>query len=79
MTEVIGLGQPRYSRDAIAEFEFVSNRFDAGQGRSLGVQINAITKSGTNTLAGTFAGYFRDASINAADKVAGRVLPYSNH
>jgi hypothetical protein len=24
-----GFGQPRYSRDAIAEFEFVSNRFDA--------------------------------------------------
>ena len=26
-----------YSRDAIAEFEFVSNRFDATQGRSMGV------------------------------------------
>src|SRR2546425_4252423 len=29
-----GFGQPRYSRDAIGEFEFVSNRFDASQGRS---------------------------------------------
>jgi hypothetical protein len=28
------LNQPRYSRAAIAEFEFVSNRFDATQGRS---------------------------------------------
>src|SRR5258706_8107369 len=26
-------GNPRYSRDAIAEFEFVANRFDATQGR----------------------------------------------
>ncbi|HKC54830.1 MAG TPA: carboxypeptidase-like regulatory domain-containing protein, partial [Vicinamibacterales bacterium] len=32
---------PRYSRDAIAEFEFVANRFDATQGRSMGVQVNA--------------------------------------
>ena len=71
-------GNPKYSRDAIAEFQFVANRFDATQGRSLGVQVNAITKSGTNTLAGTIAGYFRDDRFNAADHVAGRVLPYSN-
>ncbi len=29
-----GFGQPHYARDSIAEFEFVSNRFDATQGRS---------------------------------------------
>ena len=34
--------------DSIAEFQFVANRFDATQGRSSGVQVNAITKSGTN-------------------------------
>ena len=45
---------PRYSRDAIAEFEFIANRFDATQGRSMGVQVNAVTKSGTNTPAGIF-------------------------
>ena len=69
---------PRYSRDAIAEFEFVANRFDATQGRSMGVQINAITKSGTNTPGGTFSGYFRDDSFNAPDFVAHKRLPYSN-
>src|SRR5262245_4179408 len=52
-------GNPRYSRDAIAEFEFVANRFDATQGRSSGIQLNAISKSGTNTPAGSFSGYFR--------------------
>ena len=46
-------GNARYSRDAIAEFEFVANRFDATQGRSAGVQVNAITKSGTNVRRGT--------------------------
>jgi hypothetical protein len=73
-----GTQQPRYSRDAIAEFEFVSNRFDATQGRSAGVQVNAITKGGTNTPAGTFSGFFRDDRFNAADFIEDRVLPYSN-
>src|SRR5207253_10613255 len=51
-------GQPRFSKDTIAEFEVITNRFDARQGRSTGIQVNAITKSGTNTAAGSFAGYF---------------------
>lgn len=71
-------GQPRFSRDAIAEFEFVANRFDATQGRSAGVQVNAITKSGTNTFAGTASGYFRNDNFNAEDFIQHRVLPYSN-
>jgi hypothetical protein len=71
-------GQTRLSRDAIAEFEFVSNRFDARQGRSSGVQVNAITKSGTNTPSGSFSGYFRDDRFSAADFIQKRVLPYSN-
>ena len=73
-----GNGQPRFSRDAIAEFEFISNRFDASQGRSSGVQVNAITKSGTNTRSGSASGYFRDDKFNAADFIQKRVLPYSN-
>ena len=70
--------QPRYSRDAIAEFELITNRFDATQGRSQGMVVNAITKSGTNTPAGTFSGYFRDDKFNAEDFIQGRVLPYSD-
>jgi Carboxypeptidase regulatory-like domain len=71
-------GQPRFSRDAIGEFQFLSSRFDATQGRSTGIQVNAITKSGANRPAGSFSGYFRDDSLNAADFIAGNVLPYSN-
>jgi hypothetical protein len=75
-----GLGnvQARFSRDAIAEFEYISNRFDASQGRSSGVQINAVTKSGTNQYQGSFGSYFRHDNMNAADHIVGRVLPYSN-
>jgi Carboxypeptidase regulatory-like domain/TonB dependent receptor-like, beta-barrel len=71
-------GNPRFSRDAIAEFQFVSNRFDATQGRSMGVQVNAVSKSGTNSLSGSFFGYFRDDKFNAADFIVNRVLDYSN-
>ena len=71
-------GNARYSRDAIAEFEFVANRFDATQGRSAGVQVNAITKSGTNVRRGTLSSYYRNDRFNAADFIVDRVLPYSN-
>ena len=72
------IGQPKFSRDAIAEFEVVSSRFDATQGRSTGVQVNAVTKSGTNTFSGSLAGYFRHDNFNAADFFADEVLPYQN-
>jgi hypothetical protein len=71
-------GQPRFSRDAIAEFQFISNRFDATQGRSSGVQVNAITRSGTNALFGSFAGYFRDSDWGAVDPVLGIKVPLTN-
>jgi hypothetical protein len=79
VTANLGTGnQARYSNDAIAEFQFISNRFDATQGRSSGVQVNAITKSGTNSTSGTFVGNFRNANWNAQDPVLNRVLPYKN-
>ena len=64
-------GQPRYSADSIAEFQFISNRFDATQGRSAGVQVNAITKSGTNQLSGCSGGNFRDSRFNSAESGSG--------
>ena len=79
VTSNLGTGnQARYSNDAIAEFQFISNRFDATQGRSSGVQVNAITKSGTNSLTGTFVGNFRDSRWNANDPVLGTKVPYKN-
>jgi hypothetical protein len=79
VTANLGTGnQSRYSNDSIAEFQFISNRFDATQGRSTGVQVNVVTKSGTNTMAGSLVGNFRDSAWNAADPVLKRVLPYKN-
>src|SRR5215468_5550113 len=79
VTAVLGTGnQARYSKDSIAEFQFISNRFDATQGRSSGVQVNAITKSGTNRPSGSFVGNFRDSKFNKADPVLHVVVPYSD-
>lgn len=73
-----GFGQPRFSREAIAEFQVVTNLFDITQGRSLGIQVQAISRSGTNNWDGSVYGYFRDDALNAKDFIANRVLPYSN-
>src|SRR5262245_1993451 len=70
--------QPQWNRDSIGEFQVVANRFDATQGRSSGMVVNAITKSGTNDFSGSVGGYFRNDKFNAEDFVAKRVLPYSN-
>jgi hypothetical protein len=79
VTSNLGTGnQSRYSNDSIAEFQFISSRFDATQGRSSGVQVNAITKSGTNRFSGSLVGNFRDSKFNAEDPVLLRVVPYSD-
>jgi hypothetical protein len=71
-------GQPRYSQESIGEFQFISNRFDATLGRSSGVQVRAITRSGTNRLSGSVRGNFRDSKFNAENPVLNRVVPIDN-
>jgi len=72
-------GQPGYSRDALAQFQIINNRFDATMGRSLEIQINAETRSGSDQFHGTLYGYFRNNALaSAADSVAHTVLPYSD-
>ena len=78
LTVCCAQNQPRYSRDSIAEFQLTTNRFDATQGRTMGMMVNAITKSGTNIYAGTFGGYFRNDTWNAADFIQKKVLPYKD-
>jgi hypothetical protein len=77
-TSVTTFGQPGISREAIGEYQVVTNMFDVTNGRSAGIQVQAITRSGTNDFAGSAYGYFRDDKFNAADAYLKRVLPYSN-
>jgi hypothetical protein len=71
-------GQPIINRDAIAEYQIITNLFDVTMGRSTGIQVQAVSKSGTNTVHGSVYGYFRDSNFNAADQYAHRVLPYAD-
>ena len=54
------------------------NLYDITQGRSTGIQVQAISRSGTNDLHGSTYGYFRSDAFNAADPVKGTVLPYED-
>lgn len=77
--ELGGGRQPLVSQEMISELQFISNRFDATQGRSLGVQVNVITKSGANRYAGSVRGNFRDSKIGyAPDPLAGKVAPFKD-
>jgi hypothetical protein len=77
-TSVPGFGQPGISRDAIAEYQIITNLFDITMGRSIGLQVQAVSRSGANKPSGSFYGYFRDDKLNSADAYTRGVLPYSN-
>jgi hypothetical protein len=71
--------------EAIQEFNLVTSRYKAEYGRSNGGVMNLVTKSGTNTLRGSWFTMFRDDTMNAiteterlaeADKQAYRRYQY---
>src|SRR5215468_8579699 len=55
--------------EAVQEFQISTQRFSAVNGRSEGAAINVITKSGSNGYHGSAFGFFRDQSLNAAQKL----------
>jgi hypothetical protein len=71
-------GQPRFSQDAISQFQIITNRFDATSGRSAGVYVNVQTKTGSNVMHGGAFGYFRNSYFNAADPIAKSVLKFAD-
>lgn len=71
-------GQPRFSPDAISQFQIITNRFDATLGRSSGIYVNVQSKTGTNQIHGSVFGYFRNDAFNAADPIAHVVTPLSD-
>jgi len=50
--------------DAVAEVRVISN-FEPEYGRNAGAIVNIVTKSGTNSLHGTAAEYFRNDALDA--------------
>jgi hypothetical protein len=78
------LGTPavRPPVDAIEEFEVVTANYDATYGRNGGGQINVLTRSGANRLAGTAYEFFRNGALDARNYFvpAGEPAPdYSRH
>jgi hypothetical protein len=66
-----GVNRPasRVSVEAIAEVRVVTSGYQAEYGRSSGLQINAITKSGTNQYRGSLYDVERKSAWNANRKV----------
>jgi Carboxypeptidase regulatory-like domain/TonB-dependent Receptor Plug Domain len=58
---------PMPNPDALQEFSVQTNNFSAEYGRQAGGVVNAVTKSGTNTLHGAAFGYLRNAEFNAVN------------
>ncbi|ABF39643.1 hypothetical protein Acid345_0638 [Candidatus Koribacter versatilis Ellin345] len=57
----------RASVDSIQEIDFTNSGFSAEAGRSLGPQMNIITKSGTNDFHGTAFEFLRNDALDAKD------------
>jgi hypothetical protein len=71
-------GQAQFSRDAISQFQIITNQFDATQGRTAQLAMNLQSKSGSNAIHGSAFGYFRNDIFDAADPITKTVLPFSD-
>jgi hypothetical protein len=65
----------RSTFDSIREFQVFTSNFDASFGRTAGAQISAVTKSGTNTLAGSFYGFGRGTWLGGRNHFAPKEGP----
>lgn len=53
------------SIESVKEIQIVTHLWDAEQGRSIGSQVNAVSKSGTNQIHGSVYDFFNHSSLNA--------------
>ena len=67
----IGRGPYTVSIEAIREFEVATNVYDVMQGRQAGGALNAVTKSGTNTLEGSAFVYHRNDALASGVTIEG--------
>jgi hypothetical protein len=61
------------SQDAVQEFQVLSDGFSAEFGRALGGVVNTVTRSGSNEMHGTGYWFFRNRTLEAADRYANGV------
>ncbi len=73
--DAAGLTGALYGVDVVNEVQVVTSGAQAEFGRALGGYVNAVTKSGTNSVHGDLYGYFRNSRFNAANPLSNRALP----
>ena len=61
--------------DAIEEFKILTHAFSAEYGRNAGSVVNVVTKSGSNTLAGSVWEFNRDNALQARNYFAPQTQP----
>ncbi|HEV2670054.1 MAG TPA: carboxypeptidase regulatory-like domain-containing protein, partial [Gemmatimonadales bacterium] len=65
--------------DAVKEFDVLVAPFDVRQGDFQGGQINAITRSGTNTMQGSLFGYYQSDALVGTDTAGKGVSDFSTY
>jgi hypothetical protein len=56
-----------FSQDAVREFQVLTQSYAAEFGKASAGVVNIVTKSGTNTVAGSLFAYVRDDALNAKE------------
>jgi hypothetical protein len=62
-----GTGMPLPFPDALLEFRLVTSTQDASGGGHSGASVNAVTRSGTNSIHGDAFEFFRNSDLNGRD------------
>jgi hypothetical protein len=62
---VVGSLLQNFAYEGVQEFQVLQHRWTAESGRAVGGVVNVITKSGSNTLHGSFFGNFQDEAIRS--------------
>jgi hypothetical protein len=65
--------------DALAEFSIQTNAYGAEYGRNAGIQVNAVSKSGTNKLHGSLFEFLRNDKLNARNYFSNIVPPFKRN
>src|SRR5947208_910497 len=68
-----------FSIESVKEFQVLTNEYDVSKGGFTGGLVNAVTKSGTNSLHGSFFEYFRNDALTRKDFLGNAPQDFRSH